>query len=121
MAATAHPPRAPAGGDPLGAVFAALADPTRRAVVELLARGPATATELATQLPVSRQAVTKHLAALERAGLVDAARVERGVAYHLTPAGFTDVAGWMARVGADWDERLATLARHLAGRRTIAG
>ena len=96
-------------GPRLDAVFSALADPTRRSVVRCLAGAPATATELAGHVPVSRQAVVKHLSALERAGLVDATRDGRSVRYRLTPAGLTDAVAWMADVGAAWDARLAAL------------
>jgi DNA-binding transcriptional ArsR family regulator len=101
----------------LDAVFAALADPTRRAVVRGLANAPSTATELASGVPVSRQAVVKHLSTLERAGLVDAEREGRNVRYRLTPAGFTDAVAWMTDVGAAWDTRLAALQRHVVARR----
>lgn len=96
-------------------MFAALSDPTRRAVVRLLAdEGPRSATELAGHLPVSRQAVAKHLAALADAGLVELAEVEgREKRYRLTPAPFAHAAGWMAEVGGRWDERLDALRRHL--------
>jgi DNA-binding transcriptional ArsR family regulator len=102
----------------LDAVFAALADPTRRDVVRCLADAPATATELSARVPVSRQAVVKHLSTLERAGLVDAARDGRNVRYRLTPAGFTDAVAWMTEVGAAWDKRLAALRRHVVARRS---
>ena len=70
----------------LGAVFAALADPTRRQVVRSLAREQAvTASGLAGELPMTRQAVAKHLAALERAGLVTPRREGRETRYRLTP------------------------------------
>lgn len=93
-------------------VFAALADPSRRFIVEALAtRGDATATELASELPVTRQAVTKHLGALADAGLIAGARSGRETRYRLTPGPLTDAAAWMARVGAEWDERLGALAR----------
>ena len=73
--------------DPTGRVFDALADPNRRYVVEALAeRETATATELAAELPVTRQAVAKHLAALNEAGLVESRREGRETRYELTPA-----------------------------------
>jgi DNA-binding transcriptional ArsR family regulator len=98
----------------VGAVFQALSDPTRRDVVALLSQsGPVTATELAGRLPVSRQAVAKHLAALADAGLVAGARKGREVRYHLTPSPMNDTMSWMATVGAEWDERLRALRRHL--------
>lgn len=93
-------------------VFSALADPTRRYVLEALAtRGDATATELAAELPMTRQAVTKHLAALGDAGLVDGTRAGRETRYRLTPEPLGDAVGWLERI---WDERLEALKRHLA-------
>jgi DNA-binding transcriptional ArsR family regulator len=97
------------------AVFAALADPTRRRlIVELGSRGPSTATELAADLPVTRQAVAKHLGALSSAGLVDSRRRGRETRYTLTPRPLAEAARWMAEVGARWDERLEALRRHLS-------
>lgn len=99
-----------------GLVLSALGDPQRRLVVELLAeRESATATELAAELPVTRQAVAKHLAALSRAGLVDARRAGRETRYRLTPAPLGDALVWMVSVGAEWDDRLAALRRYLTG------
>ena len=96
-------------------VFAALGDPTRRWIVEQLsAAGPRSATELAAELPISRQAVVKHLAALADAGLVDSARDGRDVRYHLQPEPLSGAAAWVAEVGAQWDDRLARLQRGLA-------
>jgi DNA-binding transcriptional ArsR family regulator len=103
--------------DRAGAVFAALADPTRRAIAKLLAeRGASTPTELAAHLPITRQAITKHLVALEEAGLVRVSRKGRETRYRLTPRPFEAAALWMAAVGAAWDERLDAL-RHLLERR----
>ena len=101
----------------VGAVFQALSDPTRRDVVAMLSQsGPVTATELAARLPVTRQAVAKHLAALADAGLVAGAREGREVRYRLTPSPMNDTMSWMATVGAEWDERLGALKRHLGSR-----
>ena len=97
----------------LDAVFSALADPTRRDVVRCLAESPTSASELAHRLPVSRQAIAKHLSSLAAAGLVDSARDGRQVRYRLTPEAFSDVVAWMADVGAAWDDRLAALRRRL--------
>lgn len=98
------------------AVFAALADPTRRRLMALVGeRGQVTATQLAGELPVTRQAVQKHLASLEGAGLVRGARSGREVRYRLTPAPLSDAMAWMTTVGAQWDSRLAALQRHLEG------
>jgi len=101
----------PRGDDSIGAVFAALADPTRRQVVRSLSRQPElTASRLAGELPMTRQAVTKHLAALDRAGLVTARRAGRETRYTLTPAPLADAMRWMDEVGGQWDDRLARLA-----------
>ena len=98
------------------AVFAALADPTRRRIVELLADGDqATPTGLASGLPITRQAVAKHLDALDAAGLVAHRRVGRETRYRLTPEPLGGAASWIASVGAEWDDRLARLARLLGG------
>jgi DNA-binding transcriptional ArsR family regulator len=72
-------------------------------------RGPLTQTELARVLPVTRQAVAKHLAALGDAGLVEAEREGRESRYRLTPAPFEAAALWMAALGAEWDRRLDAL------------
>jgi DNA-binding transcriptional ArsR family regulator len=93
-------------------VFDALADPTRREVLRRLAReGPASATGLASSLPVSRQAVAKHLAALEEAGLVEGQRRGRERLFRLQPAPLTEATAWMAEVADRWDERLDSLRR----------
>jgi DNA-binding transcriptional ArsR family regulator len=97
------------------AVFSALADGRRRSVVELLAqRGSATATELAASLPVTRQAVAKHLASLDDAGLVLRTRRGREARYQLTPEPLAEAVSWIERVGATWDDRLVALERHLS-------
>lgn len=95
------------------AVFGALADPTRRALLSSVATHPATATELATALPISRQAVVKHLGALAEAGLLERERAGREVRYRVTPAPLSGAVSWLAEVGAQWDDRLASLARTL--------
>jgi DNA-binding transcriptional ArsR family regulator len=94
-----------------GVIFGALADDTRRAVfVRVAAGGQATASELARELPVSRQAVAKHLSLLASAGLVESERVGRETRFHARGEPLHDAIDWMARVGARWDERLALLA-----------
>jgi DNA-binding transcriptional ArsR family regulator len=96
-------------------VFAALGDRTRRDVLELIgSRGEASATQLARELPVSRQAINKHIASLAAAGLVADRRAGREVLYHVTPAPMSEAMGWMTAVGAEWDDRLAALKRHLS-------
>ena len=97
-------------------VFAALADPTRRRLLEaVVAGGPATATELATRLPITRQAVAKHLGVLREAGLVDATRAGRETRFAATPAPLEDVRAWVDAVGRRWDRRLERLARRVDG------
>src|SRR5256886_14638359 len=92
----------------LGAVFPALADPTRRRLLGRLAEQPsATATELAAAEPVSRQAIVKHLQSLDEAGLVTPARAGREVRYALTPAPLEDAAGGVAALRAPWGRRPA--------------
>jgi DNA-binding transcriptional ArsR family regulator len=94
------------------AVFGALADPTRRALLRSIASGEAsTATELAARLPVTRQAVRKHLALLEQARLVDGERVGRETRFQATPAPLGEAIAWMTTVGDQWDDRLAALAQ----------
>jgi DNA-binding transcriptional ArsR family regulator len=96
-------------------VFGALGDRNRRRLLEALSeRGPATATELAAELPVTRQAVSKHLGALARAGLVTSERTGREAHYRVTPEPLEEAVAWMARVGGEWDRRLAALRRYLA-------
>jgi len=91
-------------------VFAALADPTRRHLLEALVRdGASTATALAARLPVSRQAVGKHLAVLERAGLVHARRIGRESRYVPQTAPLATTARWLTGLATEWDDRLARL------------
>jgi DNA-binding transcriptional ArsR family regulator len=104
-----------ATADPADAVFAALSDGTRRSLYATLGeRGEATATDLARALPVTRQAVHKHLGTLAAAGLVATRREGREVLYRPTPAPMSEALAWMAEVGAQWDDRLAALERQLA-------
>ena len=98
-------------------VFAALADPTRREVIRCLAEGPATATELASRFPVTRQAVAKHLGLLDEVGLVVGTREGREMRYQLRPEPLREAMSWMATVGARWDDRLATLQQMLSKKR----
>jgi DNA-binding transcriptional ArsR family regulator len=97
-------------------VFSALSDPGRRRLLETLAgRESASLSELAAQLPVTRQAVSKHLTALGHAGLVESRRAGRETRYHLTPQPLAEALAWMERIGAQWDERLVRLREHLKG------
>lgn len=91
-------------------MFAALADPTRLRLFErLAASGPATATELAREMPVSRQAVARHLSVLDEAGLVERSSSGREVRFAATPEHLDGVVAWVAGVGDEWDRRLERL------------
>ena len=96
-------------------VFTALADPTRRAILAALAAGgPATATDLATRLPITRQAIAKHLALLAEAGLVAAEQGERRrVRYRLRSAPMQVAQQFLAALARDWDSQLESLQDHL--------
>jgi DNA-binding transcriptional ArsR family regulator len=96
-------------------VFVALADPTRRAILAALAAaGPATATDLAGRLPITRQAIAKHLALLAEAGLVTAEPGERRrVRYRLRSAPMQVAQQFLAALARDWDGPLGALQDHL--------
>ena len=96
-------------------VFTALADPSRRAILAALAAGgPATATDLATRLPITRQAIAKHLALLAEAGLVAAEPGERRrVRYRLRSAPMQVAQQFLAALARDWDRQLESLQDHL--------
>jgi DNA-binding transcriptional ArsR family regulator len=98
-----------------GQVFTALADPTRRAILAALAvGGPATATDLAGRLPITRQAIAKHLALLAGAGLVTAEPGERRrVRYRLRSAPMQVAQQFLAALARDWDSPLSALTGHL--------
>jgi DNA-binding transcriptional ArsR family regulator len=101
-----------AADDPLDALFDVLADPTRRRLLaRLVTEGPDTATRLSLGLPVSRQAVVKHLQALANAGLASSERHGREVRYRATPAPLAAAVDWLMAAGAQWDRRLARLER----------
>jgi len=96
--------------------FSALADPTRRQIVEMLAGdGPATATGLAGDLDMTRQAVAKHLRLLADAGLATSHRVGRETRFEASLDALADVRRWMAGVEDQWGARLAGLAASLEG------
>jgi DNA-binding transcriptional ArsR family regulator len=96
-------------------VFVALADPSRRAILaELAAGGPATATDLATRLPITRQGIAKHLATLELAGLVTAEPGERRrVRYRLQSAPMQLAQQFLTALARNWDGQLQALSDHL--------
>lgn len=96
----------------LDELWAAVGDPTRRRVLDvLLDRGEATATIVAGQLPATRQAVAKHLAVLDRAGLVEGRRLGREVRYAIRPQRLDAATRSMAQVAAEWDARLVAIKR----------
>ena len=97
-------------------VFIALADPTRRAILAALAAGgPATATDLAASLPITRQAIAKHLALMADAGLVTPEPGERRrIRYRLRSAPVQLAQQFLAALANDWDDRLDALKHHLA-------
>jgi DNA-binding transcriptional ArsR family regulator len=104
----------------VGAVFGALADPTRRHLVEVLAAEPgATATGLASSLPISRQAVAKHLKLLAEAGLVNRRRRGREALFELETEPLAEAVAWIGTVGAEWDGNLDALKRVLEHRRQL--
>jgi DNA-binding transcriptional ArsR family regulator len=93
-------------------VFSALADPTRRQVLQLLAEGPPlSASALAGRLPISRQAVVQHLAVLQQSELVGSRRAGREVLFSVRPEALTQTASWMNTLAASWSERLQLLKR----------
>jgi DNA-binding transcriptional ArsR family regulator len=98
-------------GDQLGPVFAALADPTRRAMIEALLRdGTTSVPRLTAQLPITRQAVAKHLATLDHAGLVERAPTSgREVRYRLRGGAIESASAWLARAEGEWERRLERL------------
>src|SRR5262245_23872493 len=110
--------------DPLSAIFAALADPTRRAIVARLAEGEATVTELAAPFDLSLPAISKHLKVLQRAGLVEQGRQAQWRPCRLKPEPLRDVAGWLERyqefLGERYD-RLDEYLRELQDRRKDDG
>lgn len=101
-------------------VFAAVADPTRRQLLDLLARGEQPASNLARPFAMSRPAVSQHLAVLRQAGLVAARRVGRERRYRLRPAPLREVYDWVSHYERFWKEKLKALREYLdrtAGRK----
>ena len=101
----------------LDAVFAALADPTRRAIAERLARGPASVTELAAPFDVTLPAIVKQLAVLEHAGLVEHEKDGRVRYFTLVPGQLDEAAKWLQDYGEFWRERFEGLHRYLRSER----
>ena len=99
--------------DQLSSTFAALADPTRRAMLERLALGEATVNELAEPFPITLQAVSKHLKVLERAGLVARDRRAQLRPSRLEGEALKEAADWLARYRAFWEGSFDRLEQHL--------
>lgn len=97
--------------DVLVPVFAALGDDTRWGILTALGDGDASASALATRMPVSRQAIAKHLAVLQEVGLVEPVPVGREVRYRVVGAQLSETARRLDAVGAEWDRRLAAIKR----------
>jgi DNA-binding transcriptional ArsR family regulator len=100
--------------DPVSSTFAALADPTRRAILERLAAGDAGVVELAEASTLTQPAITKHLKVLERVGLIGRARDGQRRPARLQLEGLLPVDDWLRRAHAGWSDRLDRLEAHLA-------
>lgn len=106
----------------MGRVLSALSDPTRQTLLDLLSgRGEASATAAAEALPVSRQAVAKHLTVLEEAGVVTSRRVGREVLYAVRPERLELAAEWLRSLATSWDRRLRVIRDIAEGTRDLAG
>lgn len=99
--------------DPLSLVFAALADPTRRAILARLADGDATVTELAEPFPISMPAISRHLKVLEHAGLISRSRSGQWRSSTLEASPLKEATDWMERYRIFWDASLDRLEAHL--------
>ncbi len=99
--------------DQLTVTFAALADPTRRAILARLSEGDATVNELAEPFPMTTQAISKHLKVLERAGLIVRGRSAQLRPSRLQGAALKEVADWVADYRSHWDESFDRLDEHL--------
>ena len=99
--------------DTLDRAFQALADPTRRAMVERLARGPASVSELAAPLAMTMAAVLQHLRVLEASGLVTTAKSGRVRSCAVDPEAFGAVQSWIDARRREWESRLDRLTQHL--------
>ena len=99
----------------VGSVFRALANATRLAILELLARGERTVLDLADQFEISQPAVTKHLNILERAGLIERRKHGRYRFCRLTPEALDQASDWIQNTQAYWEERFEALDEYLEG------
>lgn len=96
-------------------VLAALGDDTRWSILVALGEGDASASALAGRLPISRQAIAKHLAVLQQVGLVEPVQAGREVRYRVLGARLGETARTLERIGAEWDRRLATIKQIAEG------
>jgi DNA-binding transcriptional ArsR family regulator len=96
------------------AVLRAVADESRRTLLETLARGPATAGELANVLPIARPGVSRHLRVLREAGLVEARQEAQRRVYSLRPAPLAEIDQWLGRYRSLWEQRLDALHTEVA-------
>jgi DNA-binding transcriptional ArsR family regulator len=101
----------------LDRIFAAVAEPTRRAILAGLTRKPATVTEIAAPFPVSLNAISKHILVLERAGLIERQVVGREHHCRLNPAPLRHAAAWLEHYRKFWDVRLDALEQHILSKR----
>lgn len=99
--------------DPISNIFAALADPTRRAILARLSLGDTNVTELAEPFAMSMPAITKHLKVLENAGLISRGRDAQRRPCHLEPAPFVEISNWIEQYRKLWDTRLDQLEDYL--------
>ena len=103
-----------AGREPVDRIFHALADPSRRLIVERLSRGPASVSELAQPLPMSLPAVVQHLRVLEGSGLVRSEKVGRVRTCRIDPVALRPMERWISARRASWERRLDRLGEYLA-------
>jgi DNA-binding transcriptional ArsR family regulator len=106
---------------PLDLAFQALADPTRRAMVERLARGPASVSDLARPFAMSLPAVMQHLAVLEDCGLVQSQKVGRVRTCRMSPRALDEMESWISARRTEWEQRLDRLGDYLAELRRTEG
>ena len=113
MSSVAVRPRSAGARDPLSLVFGALADPTRRAILDRLRHGPATVTEIGAPFDMTGPAVSKHLRVLERAGLVQRGRVAQSRPATLQAVPMKQVAEWAEQFREFWEQRYDRLDEYL--------
>ena len=101
--------------DPLSLVFQALADPTRRELVDRLVRGPASVSQLCEPHDMTMSAVVQHLGVLDAAGLVSSQKLGRVRTYQVAPAALRVAESWLTKERTPWERNLDRLAEHLGG------